>query len=88
MSDMASHRTTLILDEETRKAARELAARYGCSLSEAIRRAVVRQRESVLGIAARTRRDRRKLLERLFVLFDGNDPEREIRRLKAEDEWF
>ena len=47
---MASHRTTLILDEETQKAARELAARYGCSFSEAIRRAVLRHRANVFGV--------------------------------------
>jgi hypothetical protein len=88
MYDMASQRTTLILDDETRKAARDLAARYGCSLSEAIRRAVIRQRENVFGVPAKARRERRKLLERLFVLFEGNDPKEEIRRLKAEDEGF
>ena len=41
--DMA-HRTTVLLDEETRTAARQLAMRYGCSTSEAIRRAIVRHR--------------------------------------------
>jgi hypothetical protein len=85
---MASQRTTLILDDETRKAARDLAAREGCSLSEAIRRAVIRQREGLFGVDAQGRRRRRKLLERLFVLFEGNDPEEEIRRLKTEDEGF
>jgi len=88
MYDMASQRTTLILDEETRKAAKELAARDGCSISEAIRRAVIKQRAAAFGVAARSRRHRRKLLDRLFVLFEGNDPEEEIRRLKAEDEGF
>jgi hypothetical protein len=85
---MASRRTTILLDDETRKAARDLAGRYGCSVSEAIRRAVLRQRDSTFGIGTRARRERRKLLERLFVLFEGNDAEEEIRRLKAEDEGF
>ena len=38
-------RTTLMLDEDVRSAARELAHRYGCSTSEAIRRAVLRHRD-------------------------------------------
>jgi hypothetical protein len=79
---------TLILGDAARRAARNLAAFYGCSLSEAIRRAVIRQRDSVFGVAPQARRERRKLLERLFVLFEGNDPEEEIRRLNAEDERF
>ena len=44
-----SYRTTLILDEEARGAARDLAHRYGCSTSGATRRAIVRQHDSVLG---------------------------------------
>ena len=84
----STFRTSLILDEETREAARDLARRYGCSVSEAIRRAVVRQRDMVFGIPAASREERRKVLERLFDLFEGNDPEEEVRRLKAQDEGF
>ena len=62
--------------------------RYGCSVSEAIRRAVVSQRNSAFGVPATSRKDRRKVLERLFELFHGNDPEAEIRRLKVEDDGF
>ena len=85
---MASYRTTIVLDDDTRHAARELALRYGCSVSEAIRRAVVRQREAVLGVPAESRKERRKTLERLFELFEGNDPAEEIERIKAEDPSF
>ena len=81
-------RTSLILDEETRKAARQLALRYGCSTSEAIRRAVLRHREALFGVPAESRKERRKVLERLFDLFEGNDPEEEVRRLKEQDEGF
>lgn len=81
-------RTTLILDEETRAAARQLARRYGCSVSEAIRRSVVRQRDADLGVSAARRRARALVLRRLFGLFADNDPAAEIRRLKAEDEGF
>jgi hypothetical protein len=84
---MAS-RTTLVLDEEARAAARQLARRYGCSLSEAMRRALVRQRDAEVGIPARRRRERARALRRLFDLFAGNDPAAEVRRLKAEDHGF
>jgi hypothetical protein len=82
------NRTTLILDHEARKAARELALRYDCTLSEAIRRAVVRQRDAVLGVPQAVREERTQILHRLFELFEGNDPQAEVRRLKAEDEGF
>jgi hypothetical protein len=83
-----AHRTTLILDESSQQAARELAHRYGCSTSEAIRRAIVRQRDAVLGVPPQRRRERSQALERLFELFEGHDAEEEIRRLKREDEGF
>lgn len=81
-------RTTILLDEDTRAAARQLANQYGCSTSEAIRRAVVRHRDAVFGVPEGSRRDRVKSLERLFELFDGHDAEEEIRRLEAEAEGF
>lgn len=83
-----AQRTTLILDEDSKRAARELALRYDCSMSEAIRRAVVKHRDAVLGVAPASRRERRETLERLFGLFEGNDPEAEVRRLKREDAGF
>ena len=83
-----AHRTTLLLDPETRRAARDLARHYECSTSEAIRRAVLHQREAVMGTPPALRARRTSALRRLFVLFEGADPDREIRRLKAEDEGF
>ncbi len=85
---MALQRTTLLLNDESRQAARQLALRYNCSVSEAIRRAVVRHRDALFGVPAESRIERRKTLERLFDLFEGNDPAEEVRRLKAEDEGF
>jgi hypothetical protein len=85
---MASTRTTLVLDEKAREAARQLARRHGCSLSEATRRALVRQRDAELGVPHERRRERAKALRRLFALFEGNDPRAEVRRLKAEDAGF
>ena len=81
-------RTTVRLDDEPRSAARELAHRYGCSVSEAIRRAVVRHRDAVLGIPPARRSERVRTLERLFGLFQGHDPADEVRRLKEADQGF
>ena len=81
-------RTTIVLDEQVRTAARQLARRYGCSASEAIRRSVIRQRDAELGLSAPRRRDRTLVLRRLLELFEGNDAAAEVRRLKAEDEGF
>lgn len=83
-----TQRTTLVLDEQSRAAARQLARRYGCSVSEAIRRSVIRQRDAEMGLPARRRRERALVLRRLFELFDGNDPAAEVRRLKEEDAGF
>jgi hypothetical protein len=82
------HRTTAILDEQARSAARQLARRYGCSVSEAIRRSVIRTRDAELGVSRGRRRERAAALKRLFDLFDGNDPVAEVRRLKNEDARF
>jgi hypothetical protein len=81
-------RTTLLLNDDTRAAARQLARRYGCSVSEAIRRSLIKQRDAELGAPSVRRRARVKALRRLFRLFQGNDPREEIRRLKREDEGF
>lgn len=83
-----SSRTTLVLDDRAREAAQQLARRYGCSLSEATRRALVRQRDAELGVPRERRRERARALRRLFALFEGNDPRAEVRRLKTEDEGF
>ncbi len=81
-------RTSLLLDDDTRRAARQLALRYGCSVSEAIRRAVVRHRDAMLGVPAHSRKQRMKKLGELFELFEGHDAEEEIRQLKTQDEGF
>lgn len=77
-----------MMDKQTRQAARELALRYGCSTSEAIRRAVLRHHDSLFGIPAQSRTERRKVLDRLVELFEGRDAEEEVRRIKAQDEGF
>ena len=82
------HRTSLLLDDDTRRAARQLALHYGCSVSEAIRRAVVRHRDAVFGVPAESRKKRMETLGELFELFEGHDAEEEVRRLKTHDEGF
>ena len=81
-------RTTIMLDDPARTAARQLAARYDCSVSEAIRRALIRQRDAEVGLPRAKRQERAHTLERLFVLFAGHDAEDEVRRLKEQDEGF
>ena len=81
-------RTTLILDEDTKQAARQLALHYGCSTSEAIRRAILRQRDTAFGIPAESRHERHANLLRLIDLFRGNDGEDEIQQLKNQDKGF
>lgn len=81
-------RTTILLDDEAQVAARDLAHRYGCSASEAIRRSILGQRDAVLGIPSTRRSERVRVLSRLFDLFEGHDAEEEIRRLKDQDEGF
>jgi hypothetical protein len=75
-----------MLDDETRQAARQLALRYGCSTSEAIRRAILRQREIAFGVPPEGRQERRRNLLRLIDLFDGHDATDEIQRLKSQNE--
>ena len=77
-----------MLDEETRAAARQLALRYGCSTSEAMRRAIVRHRDAVFGVPSNSRKQRREVLQRLVELFDGHDAEDELRTLKRQNEVF
>jgi hypothetical protein len=83
-----SQRTSLVLDEEVRRAAKQLARHYECSTSEAIRRAILRQRDAVVGPPAELRQRRRQALELLIRLSEGSDPEAEVRHLKREDGGF
>jgi hypothetical protein len=86
--NMHMMRTTILMDPESRRAARELALHHDCSVSEAIRRAVLEQRAAMAGVSHEARRERTKALRRLFDLFAGNDAEAEVARLKAEDKGF
>ena len=83
-----SRRTSIILDQESEDAARELARIYGCSSSEAIRRAVVRQHDLLKGLPSKAIKERKKVLFRLFELFEDPDAGSEIDQLKKEDVYF
>jgi hypothetical protein len=81
-------RTTLLLDDDSRRAAKRLAARLQVSPSEVVRRALVHYSDHVLGVSAERRRRRKKALDQLSAMFAGNDPQAEVARLKEEDEFF
>ena len=77
-----------MLDEDTRRAARELAAAWDCGTSEAIRRAIRKQHAAVCAVGPDEQAARSQTLNRLFSLFDGDDADAEVERLKLEDECF
>ena len=80
------HRITLLLDDETRRAAEELALRYNCSTSEAIRRAIVSERARARGVTDERRERRLAAFRALCQAFDGHDADAEIDELEAQDE--
>ncbi|TDI42769.1 MAG: hypothetical protein E2P02_12550 [Acidobacteria bacterium] len=82
---MTSSRTALVLEDETRQAAQQLALRYGCSMPESIRSAVVHQRNAAIGVPADRRQERRQIIRAAIRAVAGNDPDEEIRQLNAED---
>jgi hypothetical protein len=82
------HRTTILLDESARSAAKVLAAHFQISPSEAMRRALIRYRDEVCGPSADHRRRMRALLDQLVAGSDESDPSEEIKQRKREDaEW-
>jgi hypothetical protein len=86
---VASTRTTVVLDQPSRAAAKTLARTLGISPSEAIRRALVAYRDQVLGGVSPSEVKRRKAaFGELMELMDGNDPEAEVARLERENQLF
>jgi hypothetical protein len=85
----SSTRTTVILDEPARLAAKTLATKLGITPSEAIRQALIAYRDQVCGGVSESEvRRRSNAFSRLTELMDGNDAESEIARLKREDDFF
>lgn len=78
-------RTTIVLDEPSEAALRALTKHYGCSASEAVRRALVQHRERTLGVPEEKRTRRRAALRKLIELMEGHDWQSEIAALKEED---
>ncbi len=81
------NQTTIVLDEQSSDALAALTKHYGCSASEAVRRALVQHRTRTLGVPENKRRRRKAALLKLIELMDGHDYLAEIKRLKEEDEW-
>jgi hypothetical protein len=65
-----------------------LADHYGCPVSDAIRRSLIAHRNSGAGVPKGIRQQRVRVLKRLFEMFEGNDANDEVRRLKMEDQGF
>ena len=76
-----------MMDEKAWNAARELAFANRTSISEAIRQAVLCQRELQFGPKSGDVEHKLAILQDLFALFEGHCPEDEVRRLKEEDEY-
>lgn len=78
-------RTTVVLDASSQAALDALTRHYGCSASEAVRRALVHHRDRTIGVPEEKRRRRRAALEELVRLMDGHDWKAELERLDEEE---
>jgi hypothetical protein len=83
-----AHRTTILLGEDARRAARNVATTLEITPAEAVWRAVVAYRDQILGVPHGGRQRRLAAFKRVTALFADNDPEAEIRALKAQDPFF
>ena len=86
----AAVRTTILLDPDSRRAAKQLAAKLDVSPSEVIRRALVHYQGQVMGTpsAGELTRSKLALLERSLQVFKRTDPAAEARRIRRErDAW-
>ena len=86
---MSSERTTIILGKAERAAAKRLAAQWGVTASEAIRRALLKVADAELGdYRAQKAKQRSAALERLFEVSRGMDVAGELARINFErDAW-
>jgi hypothetical protein len=86
---MATGRTTIVLRERERRAAKRLADLWGVTPSEAIRRAVIKVDEAEIPASReRARRARAAALEKARVVFAAMDVDAEIDRINSDrDEW-
>jgi hypothetical protein len=86
---MANNRTTIILGDKERRAAKRLAALWNVTPSEAIRRAVIKVDEAeVPASSERAKKARAAALDRARDVFRTMDVEAEIARISEErDHW-
>jgi len=86
---MAAGRTTIVLGEKERRAAKRLASLWGVTPSEAIRRAVIKVDEAEIPASReRARRARAAALERARDVFEAVDVDAEVDRINADrDAW-
>lgn len=82
------HRTTILLDDNSRRAAKQVASELDVTPSEVIRRAIVAYRDQIVGISADARKRRLRSFKRAVQLFEGNDAEAEVQALKEQDRHF
>mgnify|MGYP001574389076 CR=1 FL=1 len=82
-------RTTIVLGERERRAAKKLAAHWGVTPSEAIRRALLKvEAQELEATRSRARRERVAAFQELVKLFDRYDPEEELARIREDrDSW-
>lgn len=78
-------RTTIVLDTPSQAALDALTRHYGCSASEAVRRALIQHLDRALGVPEEKRRRRRAALEDLVRLMDGHDWQSELKSLEEEE---
>jgi len=83
-----AHRTTILLDDDSRRAAKQLAAEMEVTPSEAVRRAIVAYRDQIVGVTAESRKRRVQAFKRAIQIFADNDAEAEVRALKEQDRYF
>lgn len=86
---MSSGRTTIVLGSAERSAAKRLAAHWGVTPSEAIRRALLKIANQELSeVRERKRRQRIRVLKELIELSRGMDVGAELARVNEErDNW-
>lgn len=86
---MATGRTTIVLGDKERRAAKKLAAHWGVTPSEAIRRALLKvEAEELEAARGKARRERVAAFEQLVKLFKGYDPDDELAQIRADrDAW-
>ena len=82
------HRTTILLSDDARRAARDVATALEVTPAEAVRRAIVAYRDQVLGVSADSRKRRVLAFKRAAELFADNDPVAEVGALKTQDPFF